>query len=93
MDLLSLDAIVYPTWNNKPTRIGSSGDDYKGDNSRVISPHTGQPAFTIPMGFTSAGIPAGLQFLGRMFAEPTLIKLCYSYEQLAKHRKPPAIEQ
>jgi len=93
MDVMRLDAIVYPTWNNKPTRIGSSGDDYKGDNSRVISPHTGQPAFTVPMGFTSEKTPAGIQFLGRMYAEPTLIKLCYAYEHGTKHRKPPVIGQ
>jgi amidase len=91
MDLMRLDAIVYPTWNNKPTRIGSNGEDYKGDNSRVISPHTGQPAFTVPMGFISENIPAGLQFLGRMYAEPTLIKLTYSYEYGTKHRAPPVI--
>lgn len=89
MDQMKLDALVYPTWNNKPTRIGSDGDDYKGDNSRVISPHTGQPAFTVPMGFTSENIPTGLQFLGRMYAEPTLIKLTYSYEQGTNHRKAP----
>jgi Asp-tRNA(Asn)/Glu-tRNA(Gln) amidotransferase A subunit family amidase len=91
MDLLRLDAIVYPTWNNKPTRIGSTGEDYKGDNSRVIAPHTGQPAFTVPMGFTSENIPLGLQFLGRMYSEPTLIKLTYAYEYGTRHRRPPEI--
>jgi Asp-tRNA(Asn)/Glu-tRNA(Gln) amidotransferase A subunit family amidase len=93
MDAMRLDAIVYPTWNNKPTKIGSNGDDYKGDNSRVISPPTGQPAFTVPMGFTSENIPAGLQFLGRMYAEPTLIRLTYSYEYGTKHRVPPVISK
>ncbi len=63
--------------------------EYKGDNSQVIAPHTGQPAFTVPMGFTSGNLPAGLQFLGRMYSEPTLIKLTYSYEQGTKHRKQP----
>jgi putative nucleotidyltransferase with HDIG domain len=35
--------------------------------------------------------PAGLQFLGRMFDEPTLIKVAYAYEQGTKHRKPPPL--
>ncbi|MGB7393308.1 MAG: amidase family protein, partial [Pricia sp.] len=93
MDSLELDAIVYPTWNNKPAHIDKFNEEYRGDNSQVISPHTGQPAFTVPMGFTSGMLPAGLQFLGRMYHEPTLIKLTYAYEQGTKHRKPPTIEE
>jgi len=92
MDRLKLDAIVYPTWNNKPAQIDASYKDYKGDNSQIISPHTGQPAFTVPMGFSNGNLPAGIQFLGRMFAEPTLIKLVYSYEQGTKHRVPPLLK-
>ncbi len=88
MDSLQLDAIIYPSWNHPPAKIGDQSG-YKGDNSQIIAPHTGQPAFTIPMGFTSGDLPAGLQFLGRMFDEPTLIKLCYAYEQGTQHRKSP----
>jgi len=89
MDSLKLDAIIYPSWNNKPARIDFFEEEYKGDNSQVIAPHTGQPAFNVPMGFTGGNLPAGLQFLGRMYDEPTLIKLAYSYEQGTKHRSPP----
>lgn len=89
MDELQLDALVYPSWNNKPARIEFFEEEYKGDNSQIISPHTGQPAFTVPMGFTSENLPAGLQFLGRMFDEPVLIRLTYSYEQATMHRKSP----
>jgi Asp-tRNA(Asn)/Glu-tRNA(Gln) amidotransferase A subunit family amidase len=91
MDSLQLDAIVYPSWNNKPARIDRFQEEYLGDNSQVIAPHTGQPAFTVPMGFTSGNLPAGLQFLGRMWAEPTLIRLVYGYEQGTRHRKPPVL--
>lgn len=91
MDSLKLDAIIYPTWNNKPARIASFQEEYRGDNSQVIAPHTGQPAFTVPMGYSSGNLPSGLQFLGRMYAEPTLIKLTYSYEQGTGHRKAPSI--
>ena len=92
MDNQNLDALVYPSWNNKPAKIEFFNEDYKGDNSQIIAPHTGQPAFTVPMGFTSNNLPAGIQFLGRMFDEPTLIKLTYSYEQGTKHRKPPILK-
>jgi amidase len=89
MDELQLDALVYPSWNNKPARIDFFEEEYKGDNSQIIAPHTGQPAFTVPMGFSAGNLPAGLQFLGRMYDEPVLIKLTYSYEQGTMHRKPP----
>ena len=92
MDSLGLDALVYPTWNNKPAKIDQFAGQYRGDNSQLISPHTGQPAFTVPMGFTSGNLPAGLQFLGRMFDEPTLIRLAYGYEQGTDHRKPPKLD-
>ncbi len=90
MDRLKLDALIYPTWSNPPARIVAFEEEYKGDNSQIIAPHTGQPAFTVPMGFTHGNLPAGLQFLGRMFDEPGLIKLTYAYEQGTHHRKPPA---
>lgn len=89
MDSLKIDALVYPTWNHPPAKIELFSEEYKGDNSQVISPHTGQPAFTVPMGFTSENLPAGLQFLGRTFDEPTLVRLSYAYEQGTKHRKTP----
>ncbi|WP_416448261.1 amidase [Leeuwenhoekiella sp. A2] len=92
MDSLQLDALVYPTWRNKPAHIANFQEEYKGDNSQIIAPHTGQPAFTVPMGFSGDNLPAGIQFLGRMFSEPTLIKLTYAYEQGTDHRKPPVIE-
>jgi amidase len=89
MDRNQLRALVYPTWNNPPAKIGDFSG-YKGDNSQLIAPHTGQPAFTVPMGFTYDNLPAGLQFLGRSFDEPTLIKYVYAYEQATHHRKAPA---
>jgi Asp-tRNA(Asn)/Glu-tRNA(Gln) amidotransferase A subunit family amidase len=88
MDQHQLGAIIYPTWNNPPAKVGDL-KGYKGDNSQVIAPHTGQPAFSVPMGYTYDNLPAGLQFLGRMFDEPTLIRYTYSYEQGTRHRKPP----
>ena len=48
------------------------------------------PTITVPMGFSSDGIPAGVAFLGLPYSEPTLIKLAYAYEQATHHRKPPA---
>jgi Asp-tRNA(Asn)/Glu-tRNA(Gln) amidotransferase A subunit family amidase len=83
-----IDAIVYPTWSNPPRKIGDMTSP-AGDNSQILSPQTGFPAITVPMGFTHGSLPAGLTLLGRSFSEPMLIKLAYAYEQATKHRKAP----
>ena len=54
-----LDALVYPTWSNPPRLIGDLNTP-AGDNSQDLSPHTGFPAITVPMGFVGEGLPAGL---------------------------------
>jgi amidase len=89
MDRQRLDAFVYPTWSNPPRLIGDLNTPH-GDNNQLFSPSTGFPAITVPMGYTRGGVlPAGLQWFGRPWAEPTLIKLSYAYEQLTHHRRPP----
>lgn len=93
MDSLQLDALIYPSWNHPPALIERFQEDYKGDNAQVIAPHTGQPAFTVPMGFTAKGLPAGLQFLGQLWSEPTLLRLSYAFEQGTNHRKPPVLKK
>lgn len=92
MNKLNLDVLVYPTWNLKPYKIDELIEKYEGDNSAVIAPKTGQPAFTVPMGFTKNGLPTGIEFLGRMYSEATLIQIAYSYEQYTNHRKPPDVK-
>ena len=93
MDRLKLDALVYPSWNIIPYKIDSVVEEYIGANTSVIAPHTGQPAFSVPMGFMDGNLPTGIEFLGRLYSEPTLIKLAYSYEQGTKHRRSPNIEK
>ncbi len=88
MDRQRVDALIYPTWNYPPALVGDA-KGYKGDNSQLIAPATGLPAFTIPMGSTTGNLPAGIQFLGRLFDEPTLIRLTYAYEQATHHRVAP----
>jgi len=88
MDDAKVDAIIYPTWSNPPRKIGDN-ESPAGDNSQYLSPQTGFPAITMPMGFTDDGLPAGMTFLGRAFGEPDLIRFVYAYEQGTKHRRPP----
>ena len=88
MDAADLDAIIYPSWNNPPRKIGDLESPH-GNNSPIIAPHSGQPAITVPMGFTSSGLPLGLQFLARPFDEHKLFQFAFAYEQATRHRRPP----
>jgi amidase len=85
---LAQGVLVYPSWNNPPRLIGDLNTPH-GNNSPRISPPTGFPAMTVPMGFVRGTLPAGLQILGRPWSEPTLIKIGYAYEQATRHRRPP----
>ncbi len=86
MDDLGLDAIVYPSGNPYAT-IGS--------NMR-LSPNTGLPAVTVPMGWVAAvgNSPAGnvnLEWLGRDFSEGPLLGLAYGFEQATHARTSPTL--
>jgi Asp-tRNA(Asn)/Glu-tRNA(Gln) amidotransferase A subunit family amidase len=87
MEELKLDAIIYPTWSNPPRKIEDDNSP-AGDNSQLIPPHTGFPAITVPMGATPDNLPTGLQFVGKLFEEPIIIRIAYAYEQATKHRHP-----
>jgi aspartyl-tRNA(Asn)/glutamyl-tRNA(Gln) amidotransferase subunit A len=54
---------------------------------------TGQPAASVPCGFTSDGMPAGLQIVGRRFADATVLRAAAAYEALAPwhDRWPPVV--
>jgi Asp-tRNA(Asn)/Glu-tRNA(Gln) amidotransferase A subunit family amidase len=42
---------------------------------------TGQPALSVPCGFSASGLPIGVQFFGRPFDEATLLRLARAYER------------
>ena len=83
----NLDAFLYPTATRPPRVIG---DDSPAGGNSLLSSYTGFPSIVAPAGFTSNGLPVGVELLGDAFSEPTLISLAYSYEQATMHRIPPA---
>ncbi|MBI3105126.1 MAG: hypothetical protein HYY95_06060 [Candidatus Rokubacteria bacterium] len=42
---------------------------------------TGQPAASVPAGFTPSGMPVGLQIVGRRFADLTVLQASAAFEQ------------
>jgi aspartyl-tRNA(Asn)/glutamyl-tRNA(Gln) amidotransferase subunit A len=52
---------------------------------------TGQPAATVPCGFTSDGLPIGLQIVGRRFDEATVLRASAAFEAARPwaHKRPP----
>ncbi len=89
METHDLDALVHPTWSNPPRLIGDLNTPH-GDNSQYLSPHTGFPAITVPMGFVRDSLPVGLQIVGDAWSEPKLIAIAFAFEQATKHRRPPS---
>lgn len=50
------------------------------------------PAVSVPCGFTAAGLPVGLQLVGRWFDEPTVLRAAHAYERSTEwHRRRPAL--
>ena len=133
-----LDALVYPTANLPPTKLGAPGGPQANGRAGVWSflGAQGFPVITVPAGFTTevydwvrdanapeipesafvnpngggggggnqrteadrrirlagptaAELPVGVDFVGRPFDEPLLLRIASAYEAATKHRKPP----
>ena len=58
-----------------------------------LAAFTGQPAISVPCGFTGDGMPVGLQLMGGWFDEARLLAAAHAYEQATdwhRHRAPAA---
>ena len=51
------------------------------------------PAMSVPAGFTAAGLPVGIQIVGRHRDEWSVLQLAHAFEQATKHgaRRPSVI--
>jgi aspartyl-tRNA(Asn)/glutamyl-tRNA(Gln) amidotransferase subunit A len=72
------DVIVTPTAPTPAFKIGEKSDDplamYLGDIYTVTINLAGLPAISVPAGASSAGLPVGVQLIGKPFDEATLLK-------------------
>jgi Asp-tRNA(Asn)/Glu-tRNA(Gln) amidotransferase A subunit family amidase len=90
MDRLQLDVLVYPTWSQLPQRTSRVNVAEAGQSLRFATA-SGNPAMTVPMGFTQEGLPVGLSVLGRKWSEAGLVRVAYRYQQATRHRRPPVL--
>lgn len=78
------NVLMGPTMPVPPFRIGEKIQDplalYMCDMLTAPANLTGYPAISIPCGF-SAGLPIGLQIVGKPFDEGTLLKVAHTFEK------------
>jgi aspartyl-tRNA(Asn)/glutamyl-tRNA(Gln) amidotransferase subunit A len=89
------DALVTPTSPTVPFHIGERVDDpvqmYLSDVCTLPTNIAGIPGISVPAGFVD-GLPVGLQILGKPFAEETLLRVAFAYEQATGwHQRKPAL--
>jgi Asp-tRNA(Asn)/Glu-tRNA(Gln) amidotransferase A subunit family amidase len=80
-----LDALLYPVSRIKAPTIEASAP-----YNVSIAPCAGLPAISVPAGYTTEGVPVGVELLGRAWSEPRLLALSFAFEQVTHHRRPPA---
>ncbi|MDD4860293.1 MAG: Asp-tRNA(Asn)/Glu-tRNA(Gln) amidotransferase subunit GatA [Dehalococcoidales bacterium] len=84
------DALVTPTSPTVPFKIGEKAADpiqmYLSDVCTLPINIAGVPAISIPAGFAN-GLPVGMQIIGKHFAEETLFRVAYAYEQATEWHK------
>lgn len=87
-----LDAIAYPSVQiPAPTIkdvVGTRFQDSFPTNTSIGS-QLRQPAISVPVGFTEAGLPVGLELLGMPYSEQKLLELACGVEALMKARRAP----
>jgi Asp-tRNA(Asn)/Glu-tRNA(Gln) amidotransferase A subunit family amidase len=94
--LHSYDATLAPTLPSGALRLGLPIESYE----KQLYPYiqftfpfnaTGQPAFSLPDGFTKSGLPIGLQIIGRPAGELGIIALAAAFEEARPWRdqRPP----
>jgi aspartyl-tRNA(Asn)/glutamyl-tRNA(Gln) amidotransferase subunit A len=92
--LEEVDVLLTPTVPIAATEIGQREVESGGHEELVFSALTrltgptnlnGLPSLSIPCGFTSSGLPVGLQLIGRSFDEATLYRYGHAHEGEANY--------
>jgi aspartyl-tRNA(Asn)/glutamyl-tRNA(Gln) amidotransferase subunit A len=81
-----VDVVLAPATPNAAFAPGDITDPvemYLNDVFTVTVNMAGLPGISVPAGLNAAGLPLGLQLIGKAFDEPTLFQVAYAIEQAA----------
>jgi len=97
VDVLVAPTIPEPAPTLAEAKSGTTEDVVRrmGHFSRLTRPFNalGLPVLSVPCGFSSDGLPIGLQLVGRPFDENSLLRLGHAYEQAAGwHMRAPKLD-
>jgi aspartyl-tRNA(Asn)/glutamyl-tRNA(Gln) amidotransferase subunit A len=98
VDLLAAPTlpVAAPKLEDQEVSLGRTRENVRLALLRLTRPGnlTGLPAISVPCGFTSEGLPSGLQLIGRRGDERTVLRAAYAYEQLTPWHEmfPPDME-
>ncbi len=85
------DVIVGPTTPTPAFKVGEIIDNpltmYTNDILTIPVNLAGVPGMSVPCGFSSDGLPIGLQIIGKHFDEATMLRTAYAFEQATDHHK------
>lgn len=92
-----VDAVACPVAPTTAFPIGAHGDDplamYLEDVFTLPANLAGVPGLAFPVGFDAAGLPVGMQLMGRHFNEAILFRLAHAYQQATEwHIKEPQFD-
>ncbi len=92
----SCDAIISPVAPTPAFRFGEKAEDpltmYLSDVFTLSANLAGIPGLAIPCGFSSGGLPIGLQLMGAPFNEEMLYRVAVNLEKAGNHHlKKPAL--
>jgi aspartyl-tRNA(Asn)/glutamyl-tRNA(Gln) amidotransferase subunit A len=93
------DVLVLPVAPEPPPRLDEQPEPWDWRDGARMPPNrfrwpfnlTGAPSVSVPCGFTSGGLPIGMQIAGRPLGDETVLKVAHAYEQLTDwhSRRPP----
>ena len=83
----SADVLLTPTAPSTAFKAGAHADNplsmYLADLLTIPVNLAGLPAISVPCGFSSAGLPIGVQLIGNVLDEGRLLQVAHHYEQSA----------
>lgn len=89
--------IVTPTTPTPPFKLGEKINNplqmYLSDIFTIPANLAGLPGLSIPCGMSADGLPIGMQIIGNYFAEETMLRCAYCFEQDSEwHCKKPSLD-